>query len=383
MRFAKAIIDRPHKFTIILLVLNLFAFLLMWESNNLSSRALLQFFDEPVLIVYGAKLNRLIDEPFRQWWRLVVPMFLHVNLIHLMVNMYSLWIVGPYVEKLYGSAKFVFFWVVTGISSIVASYHAVQPGEHSSLLGRFVLKSADVPSVGASGALFGLVGVLFVFGIKYRRELPEGFKRAFGFGMLPLIIINLFIGYIGRGLFDNAAHLGGLFSGAALALVVGYRRPGAGSGSSILWRALQVSCIGIVLVSFYKVGRYFDATAQWTIAGQPLSSVDANEKIRLNYLAMMTQGQETASTIIHDRDLSNVAGLTQALLQTPVPDAKAGELRDRLVAILTKLHNDVATKNGSSPPAAIDPKVIEERNLWLTDYDEWLRGVRKSKPANE
>jgi rhomboid protease GluP len=78
--------------------------------------------------------------------------------------------------------------------------------------------------------LFGLVGVLFIFGIKFRHELPEGFKRAFGTGMLPIIVINLVIGFVGRGFIDNAAHLGGLLSGAALALAVDYRRPGERAG---------------------------------------------------------------------------------------------------------------------------------------------------------
>jgi len=53
-----------------------------------------------------------------------------------------------------------------------------------------------------------------------RRELPEGFKRAFGTGMIPIITLNLFIGYLGRGFIDNAAHVGGLLSGAALAVLV-------------------------------------------------------------------------------------------------------------------------------------------------------------------
>src|SRR6185295_3406352 len=122
-----------------------------------------------------------------QWWRFVTPVFLHSGVIHLAVNMYSLWMLGPYVEKLYGSAKFVFFWVVTGIAGVVASYFALVPADTNlGVLGRFVLKTQDVPSAGASGALFGLVGVLFVFGIRYRNELPEGFKRAFGTGLLPV-----------------------------------------------------------------------------------------------------------------------------------------------------------------------------------------------------
>ena len=68
-----------------------------------------------MLATYGAKLNYLINGPYHQWWRFVTPMFLHVNLPHLFINMFSLWMVGPYVEKLYGSAKFVAFWVFNGV----------------------------------------------------------------------------------------------------------------------------------------------------------------------------------------------------------------------------------------------------------------------------
>lgn len=356
--------------------------MLMWDSSGLTTNSLFLAFPEPVLVVYGARLNRLIDGPYRQWWRVIAPIFLHVNLIHLLINMYSLWMIGPYVEKLYGSAKFVFFWIVTGTVSFIASYLAVQPGSHANIVGRFLLKSVDVPSVGASGALFGLVGVLFVFGIKFRRELPEGFKRAFGFGMLPVIVINLFIGYIGRGMFDNAAHIGGLLSGAALALVVNYRRPGARTSISTVWRVLQVACILVTLVAFYKVVRYSAPTAEFAAVDEVYPLKDPKQLILLNYLAVMTRGQETAAIVIHDRNLNDVATVTQALVQAPVPDAKAGELRDRLVAVLTKLYNDVASKNGTNPPGEVDPKLIEERNSLLNDYDKWLHQVHPATELN-
>src|SRR5438046_7793146 len=148
--------------------------------------------------------------------------------------MYSLWVIGPWVEKLYGSAKFVVFWVVTGVAGVLASYLTVIPGAHPGLIGSFVIKTGDtVPSAGASGALFGLVGVLFVFGLKYRRELPEGFKRAFGTGMLPVILLNLAIGFVLRGLIDNAAHMGGLLSGGVLAAFISYKRPGTPASVTI------------------------------------------------------------------------------------------------------------------------------------------------------
>ena len=74
---------------------------------------------------------------------------------------------GPYVEKLYGSARFVVFWILTGIAGVVASYLAVRPEWARGALGQFLFRPYDAPSAGASGALFGLMGVLFVFGIKY------------------------------------------------------------------------------------------------------------------------------------------------------------------------------------------------------------------------
>src|SRR6185295_13226841 len=98
---------------------------------------------------------------------------------------------------------------------------------------------------------------LFVFGIKYRRELPEGFKRVFGTGLLPIIFINLFIGFLGRNFIGNAAHLGGLFTGAALALFVDYRRPGVRAGITTAWRVLQVLSLAIIALGAYKVVRNF------------------------------------------------------------------------------------------------------------------------------
>ena len=92
---------------------------------------------------------------------------------------------------------------------MVGSYLTVRPGLAGRSACGFIFKTYDNPSAGASGALFGLVGVLFVFGIKFRHELPEGFKRAFGTGLLPMIVLNLFIGYVLRGFIDNAAHLAG------------------------------------------------------------------------------------------------------------------------------------------------------------------------------
>jgi membrane associated rhomboid family serine protease len=292
-------------------------------------------------------------------------MFIHINLPHVMINMYSLWMVGPNVEKLYGSAKFVVFWVFSGILSVVASYLAVRPDLATGVLGRFLFRTEDVPSAGASGALFGLVGVLFVFGIKFRRELPEGFKRAFGVGMIPIIFINLVIGFAGRGFIDNAAHLGGLVTGAALALAAEYRRPGDRTGVSVVWRVLQATALVIVVAASYKVVRNFKRPV-------PLSTqqiVQARQQAVLNFINGMNLLQEQESRVTHKNDTSQVEVVTQSVMHRPAPDARAAELRDRLIEILSRMVQ--AVNNGKR----VDQGLADEFNAWHKDYTEWFKGA--------
>ena len=378
LRFARAIMDRPYKFTIILLVTNLFVFLLMWESSGMSF-SVLSVFSSPVLIAYGAKLNFLIKAN-HEWWRFVAPMFVHVNLLHLLVNMYSLWIIGPYVEKLYGSAKFVVIWVLTGIAGVVASYlTVVSPDAPIGAIGRFLFKVHDDPSAGASGALFGLVGVLFVFGIKFRHELPEGFKRAFGTGLLPMIVLNLFIGYVGRGVIDNAAHLGGLAAGAGLALVVDYRRPGERSGVAIIWQVLRVLALAIVAVSFIQVVRHFPSSS---LLPQTVQAPPPQADSFVVYAKAMNRGQDALYAAVQDGDPKDLAGAIKDLNEAPYLDQRGDELREVLRNLLLQAEG---LNVPASPPnndekslAQKKTEIVEGFIRWSKDYNEWLKTAGKA-----
>jgi rhomboid protease GluP len=376
MRFARAVLSRPYKFTIILLSLNVFVFLLMWQTSGLPL-SMLTPLPNDVLLAFGAKLNYLIQSKL-EWWRLVTPMFLHVNLLHLLINMYSLWIVGPYVEKLYGSAKFVVFWVVTGVAGLVASYLTVRPGMPVGSAARFLFKNIDSPSAGASGALFGLVGVLFVFGIKFRHELPEGFKRAFGTGLLPMILMNLFIGYMLRGLIDNAAHLGGLLSGAMLALVVDYRRPGEKTRVAVTWRILQVAAIAILAVSFIKTTQHISDPLP-AFAIQPVQ-LDPNAKF-VFYAQAMNEAGETFSVALKEHDISRVDSAVKALESAPSLDPKADELRDRLKTLLLRAKAIFGPTESSKPSAEKlqqQNELTRDNNAWVKEYDLWLATTGRS-----
>ena len=171
-----------------------------------------------------------------EWWRLVSPVLVHGSILHLAFNMYFLYLVGPLVEQLYGSARFLVLYVLTAATASLASF----------LLGAG-------PSVGASGALFGLCGVLLV-GRALHRPVLQGQQRAIMSQIGFLVVINLVFGFGFNSLggnVDNFAHLGGLAGGLWLGLlippigasdlpVVGRRSGGGMPGS----RTSQVDPVG-------------------------------------------------------------------------------------------------------------------------------------------
>jgi membrane associated rhomboid family serine protease/Flp pilus assembly protein TadD len=154
--------------------------------------------DAYTLVLLGGKLGPLIHDG--QYWRLVTAMFLHAGILHLAVNMWALLQLGMFCELLYGRARFLILYVCSGVLGNVASY-MVTP-----TLG-----------VGASGALFGLFGVALVFSIKYRRELPRGMGDRMLRSLMPVLLLNLAITFT-LSFIDKYAHLGGLISGAILAI---------------------------------------------------------------------------------------------------------------------------------------------------------------------
>jgi membrane associated rhomboid family serine protease len=392
MNYARAVLSRPYIFTIVFLVANIFVFLLMWSASGMESSVLWGEFPESVLLAFGAKTNYWIQHG-HQYWRFVTPIFIHVNLIHLLVNMYSLWVIGPWVEKLYGSAKFVVFWVATGIAGVLGSYLTVIPGSQPGLIGSFLIKTGDAPSAGASGALFGLVGVLFVFGIKYRHELPEGFKKAFGTGMLPIILLNLGIGFMARGIIDNAAHMGGLVSGAAFAALVSYKRPGVSTGVTIAWRVLQIAALFLVLGCFLMAAR---AHRQNPDAGNRATNAElaARNQEFATFKAAYEVFQAGQGAFVNALTKSDPAGIDQALAQLdkmkPLND-EAAVLSAQLKSLLGRAKKYVddwkPPRKMTSVGAAEERKLVEEFAQWQHRYENWYwtegkkYGMKRPEPT--
>src|SRR5262249_27355378 len=233
-RYARALFSRATPVTYALLAANVAVFLLMAIVSGGSDYT-------DTLIAFGAKTNRLLQSG--EWFRLITPIFIHAGLLHLLLNSYALWVVGTQVEKLYGSARFLLIYLLSGVGGVAGSYFGQI----------FLQKPYDPPSVGASGAIFGLFGVLAVFGFRYRREMPPAIRRAMTAGVLPVIAVNLLIGFSIR-FIDNSAHIGGLLTGAALTLIIPYIAPGreGGSKARALITALYSAVTGCCFVAQYE-----------------------------------------------------------------------------------------------------------------------------------
>ncbi len=237
-RFLSALFERATPVTYSILVFNLIVYLLMSTASggNIFSN-LVGGSDPYTLVAFGAKLNVLLLGG--EWFRLVTPIFIHIGLLHIASNSYALWIIGPLVERLYGSARFILIYLLSGIGGVVGS-----------LIWQLAINKPDGPSAGASGAIFGLFGLLAVFGYKYRNELPPNFQRAIRSSVFPVILINLFIGFSVQ-FIDNAAHVGGLITGAILTFVIPYLAPGSKRVSRVGYAILAI-CVLVIAVSFIR-----------------------------------------------------------------------------------------------------------------------------------
>jgi membrane associated rhomboid family serine protease len=246
-RFARAFFTRGAPATWALIGANVAVFVLMFAVAKTANPGDPRY--NSALVEFGAKVNRLIAQG--EYWRLVTPMFIHIGLPHLLVNMYSLYAIGPQVERLYGTARFLILYLVSGFVGVLASY-------------LFPLTANGV-SAGASGALFGLLGVLFVFGWRYRAELPGVFRQAFNpRGLVPVLLLNLFITFA-IPFIDKGAHLGGLAAGAMLAAVIPYFRTGE-RRAGLVWRALAAIVVAGTLACFAFAWRSYEPVRGATAA---------------------------------------------------------------------------------------------------------------------
>lgn len=152
-----------------------------------------------MLLEWGAKSRpEMLGGEF---WRFITPIFLHVSVPHLLVNMYSLYAIGPAVERFFGTPRFIAVYLLSGVSGVL-----------------FSLAFSPFPSAGASGSIFGLLGALAMF-LYLHRALFGRFGRLQLRQLILVAVLNLGLGLMPG--IDNWGHVGGLVAGVILAWSIG------------------------------------------------------------------------------------------------------------------------------------------------------------------
>lgn len=157
----------------------------------------------PGMLMSGAKVNSAIAAG--QYYRLLSPMFLHASVSHLLVNSFSLHSTGPSVESWFGRPRFLSLYLVSGVCGNLLSYFC-----------------SPVPAVGASGAIFGLVGASVVILGRHRRIIGPRAQKGLQ-SLAYIVLLNFGMGLTPGSRVDNFGHLGGFLGGIAFSYLLGPR----------------------------------------------------------------------------------------------------------------------------------------------------------------
>lgn len=174
-------------------------------------------------------------------WRLLSSVFMHIGVLHLLINLYSLTALGQFTELLYGRISHLALFLLTGVAGSLASAQWNLPAALSLAEG-----GTQLPQIaaGASGAIFGLGGALLI-----NARWPDP-RQAFRVNFKPLLIVlllNLGLGF-GLGGVDNAAHLGGLLAGLLIGGVYALSQRRPDHSGQLLRAAGLIALVGILIV---------------------------------------------------------------------------------------------------------------------------------------
>jgi rhomboid protease GluP len=226
-RVALAVIPAENPVSYGLLFLNFIFYLIAVLASQQAGAGPTFDPDPRIMYLLGAKQTYAILQG--EYWRLVMPILLHWGLWHLALNSLALWQIGPQVEELFGSRRFLLMYLTTGVMGNVAS-----AGWYTSGL-----------SAGASGSIFGLIGIL----ISYVSQ-RSGFVSEYRNSLIRWAIFGILLGIFAG--FDNAAHVGGLLCGMVLGRVISQKRPAtpaARLGVALMgWGAAAVIAWSIAMV---------------------------------------------------------------------------------------------------------------------------------------
>lgn len=351
-------------FSLVILTINIVLFVLMSiveVRNGGSGEAFIKSASGGVLNDFGALVPSLVRAG--QWWRLVTFNFLHIGLMHLMFNSSALFSIGPQVEGIFGSQKFVFAYVATGIGSGLAS-----------------LMFLPANTAGASGAIFGLIGLMAVYGYRLGGSFGRGLMRQ----MLIWAGIGIMFGFfIGA---NNVAHVGGFVAGGALGFVLEPDAPST-APSAARWNGAAICCIGLVAISFVMAGRVYGAEqekgSQREAAGRRYERArefslvvgEAGESVDDSFdLNRLLGGVTRKDAVARAIELRRVA---QKLDKAPTIDDRSALIKTRLIELINKRAKALDQAVNDSMIAAALSADREAFAAAFNDYSDWVNSAKK------
>lgn len=182
--------------------------------------------DVPTLVDFGAKYGPAIAAG--QWWRLITAGFLHAGLLHILMNMWVLFDIGAEVEMVFGTSRYLFLYLATNVTAYLASLYLIPS-----------------VSIGASGAIFGLIGAMIAWGMRDRTSYGASRRRLYTTWAIFALVLSIIPGT------DWAAHLGGIGGGLILGFIVG--TPGYNQATERLWRVAAGIALGVTGLAFAEM----------------------------------------------------------------------------------------------------------------------------------
>ncbi|MBI4618390.1 MAG: rhomboid family intramembrane serine protease [Planctomycetes bacterium] len=195
-------------------------------------------------------------------WRYLAACFVHIGILHVVLNSLVLFQVGRFAEGIYGSGRFLAVYLAAGAAGNVASQFS---------------HGAGTLSGGASGALFGLAGLILAAALRFRRTSPIDLGAA-ARSLVPLVVISLALGW-SLPFVDNAAHLGGLAAGSLLGLLSPPLAPGARrwSAGQIGLVALGIAALAASAIFGYREATVTEEPAAGPETAEPAAGPDTDE----------------------------------------------------------------------------------------------------------
>jgi len=228
--FLGGLIPHARFTTVILLMINFGLFLVtVVFSMRAGNQTAFMGLDGRTLVIFGAKYGLLVLGN-GEWWRLVTAGFLHGGVIHILMNSWVLYDLGTTAEHFYGTHRMLVIYFVSSVAGFLAS----------------TFWSAGI-SVGASAALFGLIGAMIAFGLREKSTLGAAIKSMFIRWAIYGLIFSLLIPMI-----DNAAHIGGLVAGFLVGYAAGTPRL-VESWRERFWRWAAYACVAVTVLAFVRM----------------------------------------------------------------------------------------------------------------------------------